>query len=189
MKFLKYLLAIIILLAILFFLSGVIKPNVSYESTVTVKKSIQESWAVMSDTSKMSQWLEGFKKTELVSGTANTVGAVSKVYIDNNGQETIIEETVTKIIPDQQLNMSFTMDFMDMDYEMVLTKVGDGTKIVTKSTVAGNGAMAKSIVSFMGKAMKTQEDKNLGNLKKLIDKNGEDYFKAANVYKSEETVQ
>jgi hypothetical protein len=95
MKYLKYLLGILLLLVILFFAIGMITPSVSYESEVTVNKSADEAWAVMSDESKMSQWISGFKRTEPVSGEPNTIGAVSKVYVEDNGEEIVMEETVT----------------------------------------------------------------------------------------------
>lgn len=186
MKVLKILLVLVLLLAVLFFLKGIITPTVSYESTILVSKSPQESWAVMSDESKMSQWLDGFKRTELVSGTASTVGAVSNVYIDNKGQEMVMKETINKIVPDQHLDMTFTMDFMNMDYVMSLKETAEGTSITSQSTTTGNGPIARSIVSFMGKAMKAQEDTNLENLKKLIDENTANYFEEADTYKSQE---
>ena len=84
MKFLKYLLIIVALLAIIFFGKGLLTPQVSYESEIVVNKPVNEAWAIMSDESRISEWLPGIKKMELISGTENKVGAVSKIYFEEN---------------------------------------------------------------------------------------------------------
>lgn len=171
MKYLKYLLGLIVLVAIIFFGKGLLTPSISYENEIVVNKSAAESWAVMSDESKLSQWIKEVKKIELVSGTANTVGAVSNVYVDEGGQEMVMKETITKLTPNELMAMTFTMDFMDMEYEMHMKEEGGKTTITSKSTTTGNGIFAKSMLSFMGGSMKAQEDNNLSNLKKLIEEN------------------
>jgi uncharacterized protein YndB with AHSA1/START domain len=171
MKYLKYLLGLILLIAIIFFGKGLLTPSIYYESEIVVNKSAEESWAVMSDETKLSQWIKEVKKIELVSGTANTVGAVSKIYVVDGGQEMVMEETIKAVKPNELLSMSFTMDFMNMDYEMRLKEKDGKTTITTKSTTTGNGLFAKSMVSFMTGSMETQENENLINLKTLIEAN------------------
>lgn len=185
MKYLKYLLYLIIVLALVFFGKGLLTPSVYYESEVIINKSAKESWAVMSDESNLSKWIKGIKKIELISGTNNTVGAVSKIYIEENGEEMVMEETVTALKLNEHLAMSFTMDFMNMDYEIFLKEENGKTIINSKSTTVGNGIFAKSMISFMTSAMKTQEDKNLINLKKLVEENTTNYFPVNEVDKSE----
>jgi len=176
MKYLKYLLIVVIVLALIFFGKGLLTPSVSYENEITVDKPANESWAVMSDESNLPKWIDGFKKTELVSGTANTVGAVSKVYVDDNGEEMVMEEKITALKLNEHMAMTFTMDFMDMDYEMFFKEEGGKTAITSRSNIKGNSMFAKSLLSFMSSSMKTQEDVNLKNLKELIEENSKDYF-------------
>ena len=176
MKYLKYVIIILVLLAVVFFGQGLLTPEVSYESEIVVNKPVKEAWAVMSDESRVSEWLPGIKKMELVSGTENTVGAVSKIYFEENGEEMIMEETITAIKPNEHMAMTFTMDFMDMDYEMHLTEEDGKTRIKSNSKTTGNGFMAKSILSFMKGTMKKQEDSNMNNLKTIIDNNTKNYF-------------
>lgn len=188
MKILKYLLALIILLALLFFLKGIMTPSIGYKSEVIVDKPAAEAWAVMSDIDKMPKWLKGFKRTEHVSGTPNTAGAVSNIYIEENGKEMVMRETINKIVDEELLDMTFSMDFMDMDYKMSLSESGGKTTISSQSTTTGNGALAKSIVSFMTSAMKKQEDENLNSLKKLIEENTDNYFEQVVIEMKEATT-
>ncbi|SEM18392.1 Polyketide cyclase / dehydrase and lipid transport [Aquimarina amphilecti] len=176
MKYLKYLLYLIIVLSLVFFGIGFFTPSVSYENVIAVDKPASESWEVMSDVSNLPKWIKGFKRTELVSGTPNTVGAVSNVYVDNSGEEMVMEETITAMKLHERMAMTFTMDFMDMDYEMLFKEKGGKTMIISQSNIKGNSVFAKSLLSFMSSSMKTQEDVNLKNLKELIEKNAKDYF-------------
>ncbi len=143
----------------------------------------------MSDESNLSKWIKGFKKSELVSGTANTKGAVSNVYIEERGEEMVMKETITAIQLNEHIGMTFTMDFMDMDYEMFFKEKEGKTTIISKSTTAGNGIIAKSMISFMKSTMKAQEDENLNNLKKLIEENTKNYFPEKEVDTSTVSVE
>ncbi len=175
MKYLKYILGAIAILALGFLLIGIIKPKVSYKCEITVEKSTAESWAVIQDQEKMSEWLPGFEKMEHVSGASGTVGAVSNIYFDNDGQQMVIQETIKDIVPGESISMLYTSDFMDMDYKLVITSVNGITKISSSSTAVGNGVISKSIMALAGSSIKAQEETNLSNLKKVIEQNTKDY--------------
>jgi hypothetical protein len=88
----------------------------------------------------------------------------------------MMEETITDLEINERMAMKFTMDFMDMDYEISMEEKDGKTHINTKSTTVGNGMFAKSMISFMPSSMKAQEDKNLNSLKALIEANTKNYF-------------
>lgn len=159
----------------MFFGNGLLTPSVTYENEVIVNKSSAESWAVMADDSRISEWLPVIDRLELVSGESGTVGAVSTIYVIENGEEMTMQETITAIEPQAHMAMTFTMDFMNMEYEMYMTEMDGKTYIRTKSISTGNGIIAQSIISFMPGMMSDQENENLNNLKKVIEENHKDY--------------
>lgn len=177
MKIIKYSLAIVLALIILFLAMGFITPSIEYNCEVQINKPAIEVWAVMSDESKVSDWIKGYKSSELISGTPNTLGAVTKIYVEENGTEMSMQETITALEPNKRMAMNFTMDFMDMDYDMRLEDKGAYTIVKTNSKTVGNGMIAKSMISFMPSSMEAQEIENLGNLKRLVEENTTDYFK------------
>ena len=176
MKYLKYILGIIAILVIVFLALGLIKPGLSYECEITVDKPIAESWAVTQDEEKLADWLPGFQKIEHLSGTPGTVGAVSDVYFVNDGQMMTIRETITGLVPDESISMSYVNDFMNMDYKLVMTPDNGKTNIYTSTTAVGNGLISKSMMVLMGGSIKSQEETNLKNLKQTIEKNTNNYF-------------
>ncbi len=180
MKYLKYIIGFFAILVIGFFILGLIKPELSYECEIMVDKPLAESWAVSQDEEKLSDWLSGFQKVEHVSGTPGTVGAVSDVHFMTDGQEMTIRETITGIVPNQSISMSFTSDFMNMDYKLAMTPVDGKTKISSSTTTKGNGMVSKSMMALMGSSIKAQEDTNLSNLKSTIEKNSKSYIPVQN---------
>ena len=175
MKFLKYLLGIIAVLVIIFFLLGMIKSEISYTNEIEVNKPLSEAWAVSQDESKMKDWLEGLQKVEHVSGIPGTVGSVSDIYFINEGQEMVIRETITEIVPNESVSMTFTSEFMDMDYKLSMSSKGNKTKINSITTCKGNGMLSKSLIAMMGGTMESQEQTNLESLKKTIENNSVSY--------------
>ena len=178
MKYVKYILGILGILIIGFFLLGLIKSEVSYKCEIMIDKPLAESWKVTQDEDKLSEWLPGLQKIEHVSGTPGTVGAVSDVYFVEDGQEMIIRETITDIVPEESISMSYENDFMNMDYTMVMTSADGQTKINSSTVAVGNGMISKSLMALMGNSIKKQEETNLNNLKKAIEGNSKNYFSA-----------
>lgn len=176
MKYIKFFLISIGLLIVVFLLIGVIKPDVTYEREVIVDKPVAESWAVMQDEEKMPEWLTGFQRIEHISGTPGTVGAVSDVYFDNNGEVMAIRETITDVVPQKSISMTFQSDFMDMDYTLVMAPLDDQTKISTSTTAEGNSMISKSIMALVSGSIKGQEETNLSKLKETIESNTKNYF-------------
>jgi len=171
MKYIMYIGIALVLLFLIFIIRGLLTPSVSYDIPLTIDRPTSVVWDVMQDESTLSDWIDGFQKTEHVSGTPGTIGAVSNVYVKQGGQESVMKETITELIPNQKMAMNFSMDFMDMDYEMVLENQGSQTLITSKSTTRGNGLFAKAMISWMTGGMKKQESKNMENLKKLVENN------------------
>lgn len=176
MKYLKYTLVAIMAIVVLFLSVGLVKPQITYESETMVGKPVAESWAVIQDEEKLPDWLMGFQRIEHVSGTPGTVGAVSDVYFDNNGQTMSIRETITELVRDEFIAMTYESDFMDMDYRMTMTPVDGQTKISSSTVVKGNGMFTRSMMAFMGSSFTEQEETNLANLKRTIEENTKEYF-------------
>src|SRR5687767_4769587 len=176
MVYVYYTLGIIIILIILFLIIGLVKPSISYTCEIMVDKPIEESGYVAQDEERMSEWLEGFKRIEHVSGTPKTVGNVSNVYFTINGKEMVVKRTITAIKLFESVESLSETDFMNMEYRVKMTAIGEKTKISSSTTVKGNGMFAKSLMVFMGGSLKKQEETNLKKLKNTIEANTKKYF-------------
>ncbi|WP_297693285.1 SRPBCC family protein [uncultured Eudoraea sp.] len=189
MKILKYALGIIALLVLVFILIGAFSSEVAYKNVITVNKPLAESWAVSQDEERMADWLDGFQKIEHVSGTPGTVGAVSDVYFIDDGQEMVIRETITDIVPNESITMTFENDFMNMDYILRMSEMEGKTKISSSTTAVGNGMFSKSLMALMSGTFVSQEETNLFNLKRTIEENTKNYFPVVEEPKEETEEQ
>jgi hypothetical protein len=141
-----------------------------------VDKPIAESGSVAQDEERMGEWLEGFKKIEHIRGTPKTVGNVSNVYFTYNGKEMVVKRTITAIKLFESMESLSETDFMNMEYRVQMTAIGEKTKISSSTTVKGNGMFARSLMVFMGGSLKKQEETNLVKLKNTIEANTKKYF-------------
>ena len=175
MKYLKYILGILAVLFVGFLLIGVIKSEITYDCEIIVNKSIAESWAVTQDEEKLKDWLPTIQKVEHISGTPGTVGAISDVYFEADGEIMIIRETITDLVPEKSISMTYTSDFMNMDYTLNMSADNGKTKINTSTATEGNGMISKSMMVLIAGSIKAQEETNLANLKKTIESNSKEY--------------
>jgi uncharacterized protein YndB with AHSA1/START domain len=169
MRVVKIVVIIIVVVVAAFFGNGMLNGTVSYDAEVTIHAPITTTWDVMNDEKRVSEWLKDIDRMELVSGKPDEVGAVSHIYVIQNGEEMMMEETITALTPYQHIAMTFTMDFMDMDYAMTLSEKDGVTTVKSSSVTRGNGIFAKSILALMPSAMKQQEETNLNNLKLVVE--------------------
>lgn len=176
MEYLYYALGIIAILIIFFILIGLIKPSTSYNCEIMIDKPVQESGYVAQDEERMSEWLDGFIKIEHVSGIPKTVGNVSNVHFTHKGKEMVVKRTITAIKLFESMKSLSETEFMNMEYNVNMTAIGEKTKITSSTTVKGNGIINKSLIVLMGSSLKKQEKTNLANLKNTIEANTKKYF-------------
>ena len=177
MKFLKITLGIITALVICFLLLGIFSPTVSYTIEMEANKPLKESWAVFTDESKTDQWVEGLKSTELISGTKNEVGAVSKITIDHDGEIIEMTEKLTAVKEMEQYAMEFDNEVMINNVDVRFTAKDDNTTLVNvNNEIKGKGPFFRSLFVLMKGTFQKGGDDMYARLKTLIEENTTDYF-------------
>ena len=186
MKILKYVLFIIVGLAIIFFAFGLLKTEVNYGSEITANKSVEEAWAVANDDSKSTLWLDGLKSFDLISGEKGKVGSKYKVIVNpGEGQEDFeMTETIISVKENDHIEMHFDSEMMDFEQIMKFKEENGKTTITTESKVMAKGIMSRAffaIMEMLGGTFTAQEMKNMNALKKLIDENTTEYYPSSAV--------
>ncbi len=176
MKFLKYLLFVILCLILIFFLFGILKPNINYGHEIKVNKPLKEAWGFVQDESKLGLWLEGFKSIDLISGEPGSVGSKYKVVVNpGEGQEDfMMTETIISQKEQDHISLNFDSDMMQFDQTTRFSEIGGVTTIKTESSVNGKGLFFRSmfaLMDLMTGSFQKQEVKNIEALKKAIEEN------------------
>ncbi len=181
MKILKSLLFLLLILGLLFFAIGFIKPSVSYGHEITVNKPVKEAWAVHQDETKLGQWLKGFKSIDLISGEKGTIGSKYKVVVNPGEGQPDFEmiETVKSFKEFDHIDLNFDSDMMVFDQKTTFSESNGKTTMKTDSVVKGKGMVMRSMFALMELftgSFQDQEVKNIEALKKVIEENTTAYY-------------
>ncbi len=141
-----------------------------YTVRVEVDRPIEEAWEVLMDESRMGEWLEGYKSTELIEGEPLTVGSKHKLVFEENGQEMTFTETVTAIEPLKEFSFDFDHDMMSSSIQMTLESVGPAsTRIMNRTHFKATGFFINLFMYFMTPRMKGRQRRSFARLKALIE--------------------
>lgn len=152
-----------------FFLIGVISPTVTYESEVLVNKPVTESWSVFTDSTRMGEWLEGYKDQEQISGESNSVGSKYKMTFLQNGEEIILTEEITAYEELERFNFILEADALSSEVAISFSEESGRTRIHATSLVKGKNPIYRSMFALMKGTFAEQDQTAYDNLKLAIE--------------------
>ena len=168
MKIVKYAGITIIVLLLIFFSLGVIKPSFEYSSTVTILAPPQQCWNAIHDTIGMKKWMPDFRKLTLKSGTHLQAGASYEIIFQQD-ERYVMQETIEEIRPAEYISYELTNDVMTMNYNYTFTSKGNTTEISNLNKVTGNSLFWKSILFLSKSHIQTVSQEQLESLKLYIE--------------------
>lgn len=171
-KYLKRLLTLILLLSIAFLLIGVFVPRFSYISEVDVDAPVDQAFAIFSNPSWMSEWMEGFKSIENLSGAPNEVGSRWKLVVEQEGERMELIEEVTAYKANELF--AFTLDAEPLTSEVEIRFIpldSTTTKITAVTSVRGKNILWRSLLPMFKSRMREQSQESYDKLKTVIERN------------------
>jgi len=170
-KIILGLLALIVAVTAIFLAPAILKPTLTNESRVTINKPREEVWKKFMDSSKMGEWLIGFKSIEPVSGEPNKVGSKYKITIEENGEQMEAFETVKEIVENEKFAFELANDMVSDDIIVTFVNRGLTTEVVQSETINAKGIVWKALFYWMQSTITKRSQENLNNLKKYIEGN------------------
>ena len=141
-----------------------------YRVSVEVDRPIEVAWEVLMDESKMSEWLEGYKRMELLKGEPLTVGSKHRMIFEEKGEELTFTETVTAIDPPTEFSFDVDHDMMNSNIQMTLESVGSSsTRITNRTKFTANGFFIDLFMLLMAPRMKGRQRRSFERLKALLE--------------------
>jgi carbon monoxide dehydrogenase subunit G len=168
MKVLKIILIAILVLIVLFFLTGVFVPTVTYNNSALVKASPEKCWGVLHDTSRMSRWMEGFKSLKLQSGRHMEAGSTYQIIIEQ-GERMVMQEKLKEIRENEFVAFELTNDMLKSEFSYTLEPAEGGTQITTQYEVTAKNLLWKSVFALSKSYFKESDKKMLEGLKETIE--------------------
>lgn len=170
MKALKYFSYFILILFILFVITGFIFEEVKYSSQVTINQPVDNVWQTITDDSQLEHWLQNFKSIETIEGSNEVPGSKFKLTVIDGGEEYILIKTIKSVKKNEYYAVDYENEVLTNTLEYFFEETREGTKIIAKEQISGKGILMKSIFVFMKGMFKSESQKSLDRLKILVEK-------------------
>ncbi len=169
MKVIKWAGIVVGVLALLFGLAVLFTPPVEYETRVVVDRPVDVAWRVFADEDRTSEWLEGLKSIETISGQPQKAGSRFRLTFEEDGQEIVMEEEVLVWKDEEEFSFRLMHPMMNSDNTIRFTALGDDrTEIVSKTEVRGH-PLFKPLLPLMKGAFVERNEQTYGRLKAIIE--------------------
>jgi uncharacterized membrane protein len=169
-KFLKYFLIIVATLVVIFFSLGFLFRQHEYTISTIVNAPVEKTFAIFNDTTKLGEWLTGFKSMENIRGKPNEVGSKWKVVFEENGSEISMNETIVAFKENELVSFNIANDFIKSKNEIRFIPKGNTTEINAHVIYRGTHIIQKSVLALFSRSVKKQQKESYELLKQLIEK-------------------
>lgn len=170
MKAIKIILGIVTVLVILFFSTGLLVKETTYQVRVEINKPLSEVFIAFNDQNSMKKWVPEVIAIEPINIKPGIVGSEYKMTVDTNGQTVIMTEKVMAYIPNQKVTLYFDAGYMlkTDDYNF---SEDNGITLLVKDVVCKSDSYIMSCMFPYRKGFFIDMDqKYLDNFKAYIEK-------------------
>ncbi len=169
MKFIKIFLSIVLILVVIFVLIGVFIPSFSYKNKVSVKASLNKTFAMFNDETRMGEWLTGFRSIETISGNRNEVGSKYRLVVFGHDEEIVMTEEMTAFKENELFAFNLDNDVMLADVEIKFSGDSTRSEIRANTVVHGKNMFWKSLLPLFKSNMTKQSQTDYEKLKTIIE--------------------
>lgn len=169
-KFLKWTCITILVIVIIFFSAGICFPSISFESKVTVNKSIETSFGVFTSVFKLFDWVTGLKGIGWISGSQNETGSKWKFIVTQNGTDYELIQTLEAYKQNELFVTNTENESFTDDVEVKFISKGSSTEIIAISKLKGKNIFWKSAFFFGQNFLHSNDQKMYEKLKEVIEK-------------------
>jgi uncharacterized protein YndB with AHSA1/START domain len=167
--FLKITIGILLLLALIFFGTGIFIKETTYKVKTTIDKPIDEVFALFNDPTQIKNWLNAIKSFEPINETKNKIGSTYKITIDNKGQDFVMTEKITAFDINKEIGIEFDAQGMLKNDFIEFSSDGNKTVITNNVSCKGTNFMLKCTFPYFKKAFMREDQNNLDNFKNYIE--------------------
>lgn len=169
-RFLKYFLITLPILTVLFFSLGLLLPTVTYESKITVNKSVETSFGTFTNALKLSDWVIGLKGIAWISGNQNEVGSKWKFIVTQNGRDFELIQTLKEFKKNELFVSLADNEWFIDEVEVKFISKGPSTDIIATSHVQGKNIFWRSAFVVAQPLLRINDHAMYDKLKEVIEK-------------------
>ena len=170
MKLIKIVITILLFCVLVFFLLGLIVPEIPIETKVTIDRPTAVAYRVFMDEEKTKDWVTGFKEKRTIKETVDGINSEYELIFHENGEDVFFQEEVMEIVKNEKLKIKLDHEVMTVKSTIDFVEHTEGTEIVSTSVFKGKNWFWRSVMPLMKGEFEMREKQNYENLKKLVEK-------------------
>ena len=168
-KVMFYLFAAVALFLVIWAIVVALTPKISYQTSVSIAKPVEEVYRFLSDYQTAPQWITGLKRVEAISGVPAQAGFRSKYTFDEREREVIFEEEVLAVEPGRSFKFVLNGPGVTMLNETTLEASGNATILNMSNEVTPVSFMMRVMSPFFKGMMRSRQEADLQRLKQLLE--------------------
>jgi uncharacterized membrane protein len=170
MKAIKIILGIVTVLVIIFFSTGLLVKETTYQVKVDIHKPLQEVFLAFNDQQKMMEWMPEVKAIEPVNVNPGVVGSEYKMTVENNGQTIVMLEKVMAFVPNKKVTLFFDAGDMLKTDDYSFSEQNGVTTIVKESVCKSDSYIMSCMFPYFKGTFTEIDKKYLNDFKVYIEK-------------------
>ena len=171
MKGVKVILGIVTFLVVVFFSTGLLIKETSYQVKVEINKPLSEVFSTFNNQELMKEWLTDVISVAPINIKPGIVGSEYKMIVENGGREMVMNEKVLAFVPNKKVTLFFDAESMlkTDDYKFSFS---EGKTTIIKDVVCKSDSYIMSCIFPYFKGTFVEIDQEyLSNFKEYIENN------------------
>lgn len=170
MKAVKIILVIVTLLVVVFFSTGLIIKETTYQVKVEINKPLKTVFSVFNNQELLKKWFKDVKSIAPIHVKPGIVGSEYKMIVENQGKEMVMNEKVLAFVPNKKVTLFFDADDM-LKIEEYNFSFSEGKTTIIKDVICKSDSYLMSCLFPYFKGTFAEIDqKYLDNFKEYIEK-------------------
>jgi len=169
-KFIKYFVRLLLILVVVFFMTGLVVPKTNYQVTVFINSPLDSVFKIFNDKSKIKEWVPNVKVFEPIKEVDGNVGNSYKMIVDDKGKVFEITETIVAFEKNKLVTLDFNAQGMRKIDHFTFDFKNGVTQITNNATCIGTNYFFKCMFPYIKEMFKGIDQKYLDNFKALAEK-------------------
>jgi hypothetical protein len=148
---------------------GYFSGGMDHVSTEEVDAPTEICWKFFQKVHRMDEWIEGFKKIEIIKGFPNKPGSTFRVTLERNGEDMHLIQTIRQFEVGKIISFDMENDQVFGHTEITFLDNPEHTQISYRQVLKGKNAVYNAVLELSEGGFIDQQNKNLHNLRKLIE--------------------
>lgn len=148
---------------------GYFAPAYDHYAREDVDASTDVCWSFFTKVHRMDEWIEGFKKVEIIKGLPNRPGSKFRVTLERNGEENVLTQTVLKFEKDEIFSFDMENEHIFGHTEITFDDSDGATHIQYRQVLKGKNAIYHAFLKLRESTLVDQQNRDLHRLRIMIE--------------------